>query len=165
MAPWGWKAFVPKAKWVTPAPTITRVIPGHDSRLQSTVRLGAQEEVPIEIHFSSEMDCSSVADNLEIASTTQDGQVARLNKSSVACRTEKTDHPRYEGEIGTEWIFSAQLENVSNGVHTYTVRNATTQDGKLFTNVSRHFPNRAIHSLVLLILCHHSKYFQPILRY
>jgi len=128
---------VPKDKWLTPSPTITRVIPGHDSRLQSTVEFGEQETVAIQIRFSSEMSCDSVASSLEIDSTTQDGRTARLNISSVVCLTANADPPRHVGEIATAWIFMAELENISNGVHTFTVNNATTKDGQLYTNVSR----------------------------
>jgi alpha-1,3-glucan synthase len=137
MVPWEYKAFVPKDKWVAPAPTITRVIPGHDARLQSTVAFGEQESVPIQIRFSREMDCDSVANSLEIHSTTQDGRVAQLNRSSIICQTTDADPPRYVGEIATIWIFHAQLEDVSNGVHTYTVKNATTEVGESYTNVSQ----------------------------
>lgn len=128
---------MPKDKWLTPSPTITRVIPGHDSRLQSTVEFGEQETVAIQIRFSSEMSCDSVASSLEIDSTTQDGRTARLNISSVVCLTANADPPRHVGEIATAWIFMAELENISNGVHTFTVNNATTKDGQLYTNVSR----------------------------
>ena len=136
MLPWEFKALVPKDKWLTPSPTITRVVPGHDSRLQSTVAFGDQESVAIQIRFSSEMDCDSVANSLVIVSKTQDGRTAQLNKSSVACLTASADPPRHVGEIPTAWIFNAELDNVSNGVHTYTVNNATTKDGGLATGVS-----------------------------
>jgi alpha-1,3-glucan synthase len=133
---WEYKAFVPKDKWQKPAPTITRVIPGHDARLPSTVVFGEQESVKIEIRFSSEMSCESVSDSLEIRSTTLDGRKARLNRSSIACTSGYADPPRYIGEVPSAWTFSAELENVSNGVHTYAVNNVTTADGQLFTNVS-----------------------------
>src|SRR5207245_1323180 len=99
-------------------------------------KFGQQESVKIEIRFSSEMDCDSVTNCIEINSTTQDGRKARLNRSSVECKASFADPPRYTGEIPTAWIFTAELENVSNGVHTYAVNNATTKDGLLFTNVS-----------------------------
>lgn len=121
---------------MTPAPTITRVIPGHDERLLSTVGYDEQETVLIQIRFSSEMDCDSVANSLEISSDTQNNQTARLNRTSIVCKTTDADPPRHVGEIPTAWIFNAQLENVSNGVHTFTVKNATTQDKTLYTNVS-----------------------------
>ena len=49
MAPWDYKAFVPVDKWHSPAPTITRVIPSHDSRLESTTDYYGSETVPVEV--------------------------------------------------------------------------------------------------------------------
>ncbi|KAI4280846.1 MAG: hypothetical protein L6R38_004122 [Xanthoria sp. 2 TBL-2021] len=139
MAPWGYKAFVPVAKWLTPAPTITRVIPGHDARLESSVGYAEPETVPIQIRFSSEMDCNAVAEQLIIDSKTEKGQIARLNKSSVSCLMATADAPKNVGEISTAFIFNAEMINVFNGVHTYTVKNATTKDGLLFTNAVDRF--------------------------
>ncbi|KAL9588903.1 MAG: hypothetical protein Q9203_002289 [Teloschistes exilis] len=139
LAPWEYKAFVPKAKWLTPAPTITRVIPGHDTRLESSVDRDGQETVPIQIRFSSEMDCSSIADNLIIDSTTATRQVAQLNQTSVSCMLADADAPKNTGEMPTTFIFNADLIGVSNGVHTFTVNNATTKDGLLYTNARDRF--------------------------
>ena len=98
--------------------------------------LGDQETVAIEIHFSSQMSCDSVIDSLTITSVTQDQQVAQLNRSSVVCMMANADPPEYVAEVGTAWTFKAELNNVSNGIHAFTVRNATTEDGDLYTNVS-----------------------------
>ncbi|ERF68903.1 hypothetical protein EPUS_08063 [Endocarpon pusillum Z07020] len=136
---WDYKAFVPKDKWVTPGPTITKTVPSHDARLNSTVAYEEQESVPIQIRFSSEMNCDSVTDSIEVDSTTQGGQQARLDRRSVNCTLANADPPRYVGEIPTAWIFSANVENVYNGVHTVTVRNASTEDGKLSTNTVDRF--------------------------
>ena len=139
MAPWDWKAFVPKSQWLTPAPTITRVVPGHDARLESSVKYGEQEVVPLQIRFSSEMDCDSIANNIIIDSTTETGQIAQLNRSSVSCILAEADPPKHVGEMATAFIFNADLTGVSNGVHTYTVNNATTKDGLLYTNARDRF--------------------------
>lgn len=139
MAPWDHKAFVPIDKWSSPAPTITGVIPRHDARLESSVDYDGQETVPIQIHFSSEMDCDSVADSLVIDSSTATHQLAQLNRSSVSCNVTEADPPRYVGEIPTTFIFKADLVNVSNGVHTFTVNNATTKDRLLYTNAFDRF--------------------------
>lgn len=136
MEPFGWKAFVPKANWSTPAPTITRIVPGHDMRLQSSVSVDETETVEIEIRFSSEMSCESVTNSIEIDSKTYGGQVAQLNTSSVSCQNTTADLPRYVGEIATAWIFNAELMDVGNGVHEITVNNASSADGLLYTNVS-----------------------------
>jgi alpha-1,3-glucan synthase len=138
-AAWDYKAFVPKDKWVSPGPTITKTVPSHDARIRSTVAYEEFESVPIEVRFSSEMKCDSVTDSIEIHSTTENGQQARLNERSVNCTLADADPPRYVGEIPTAWIFSANVENVYNGVHTVTIRNATTEDGKLSTNTVDRF--------------------------
>lgn len=139
MAPWEYKAFVPLDKWLPPAPTITRVIPGHDARLESSVEYYSQETVPIQIRFSSEMDCDSIADSLVVDSSTATHQLAQLNRSSVSCMLADADAPKHIGEIPTAFIFNADLINVANGVHTYTVNNATTKDGLLYTNAFDRF--------------------------
>ncbi len=138
-AAWDYKAFVPKDKWLSPGPTLTRTVPSHDARLKSTVAYEEQESVPIELGFSSEMNCVSFVNGLEIDSNTETGQQARLDDRSVKCALADADPPRYVGEIPTAWIFSAKLENVYNGVHTVTIRNASTEDGKLSTNTVDRF--------------------------
>ena len=139
LLPWDYKALVPKDKWLTPAPTITKVIPGHDERLTSTVADHDTESVSIQIHFSSEMDCESVASSLQIESSTQSLRKAQLDRSSVDCKNVTADTPRLVGEIPTSWIFRADLINVANGVHTYTINNATTKNGHLYTNARDKF--------------------------
>ncbi|KZF26426.1 glycosyltransferase family 5 protein [Xylona heveae TC161] len=128
MPAWGFKAFVPSDKWVGPKPAITRFIPGHDARLISTVAAGQQESVNIELHFSDEMDCNSIVQNIKITSETDDSSTAELDQSSVSCNTvSPMEIPIYSGAVATEWIFAARLTKVSNGIHAITVGNATNQ--------------------------------------
>jgi alpha-1,3-glucan synthase len=112
-------------------------MPGHDERIQSPVKFGEQTTLPIQVRFSSEMDCDSVIGSLEIDSTSYYGLTATLNRSSIKCTAEKSDPPPYIGAIGGAWSFSATLNNVTDGIHTITVNNATATDGS-FTNVSLH---------------------------
>ena len=135
MRPWDYKAFVPKDNFVLPAPTITRIIPSHDSRLLSTVPLGQQQSVSIQIEFSQEMDCDSVFNSLSVDSNTQDGHFAQLNRSSAVCGPSDTYTPSFVGGIGSVWSLRAELVDVSHGVHTVTV-NATATSGNRSTNVS-----------------------------
>ena len=136
MKAWEYKAYVPTKNFVEPTPFITRVLPGHDSRISSQVAFGEQEDIPIEIHFSANMSCDSVTNSIYTNSTTLDGQVAQLDTSNVTCLSTDADEPHYIGGVPTAWIFKAVLKNVSNGVHTFTVNNATTQSGNASTNVS-----------------------------
>ena len=136
---WGFKAFVPIDTFVQPAPRISRVLPGHDARLKSTVELGQQETVPIQVRFSQPMDCDSVANSMNITSTTSDGSTAKFDHASIACRSETQDPSPYVGGVPSEWTFAANLVNVGNGIHAYEVKNATTQDGKRFTSATDRF--------------------------
>jgi alpha-1,3-glucan synthase len=139
MPPWGWKVLVPIENWQVPSPTITRFLPGHDTRLHSTVSYDEQESIPIQIRFSSAMSCDSVTKAITLESTTTQGQTARLNASSIVCFIADADLPQHVGEIATAWIFSARLDNVYNGVHRISVNNASTEDRLLFTGAVDRF--------------------------
>ena len=131
MPAWGYKAYIPKVAFVTPDPTITKVIPRHDDRIISTVAADGVEDVPIEIHFSREMDCDSVVGSITIDSTTENGQLARIDNSSVTCLTTNAGDvaDRYVSQVGTEWIISARLTNVANGIHSISITNSTAANG------------------------------------
>ncbi|KAI1850190.1 hypothetical protein JX265_013469 [Neoarthrinium moseri] len=138
MPAWGYKALVPKGNFTDPAPTITGLVPSHDSRILASVELGQQQSVPIEIHFSVPMDCNSVADSLVFTSTTQDGITPSLVNSSVSCSTVDGNTPEFVGQPATSWVFSASLANVSHGIHAVTTRNASSENGT-FTNANDRF--------------------------
>jgi alpha-1,3-glucan synthase len=139
LRPWEFKAFVPTAEWQQPSPVITQVFPRHDGRLMSTVAYNQTESVRIQIGFSAEMDCDSVADSLHIESTTQLGITARLNRLSVVCNQISEELPGNVGQVPTSWVFAAELEDIANGVHTYIVDNATTPNGTLSTTTRDKF--------------------------
>lgn len=143
MTPWGYKAYVPIAEWLRPSPVITHFSPGHDYRILSNTHHDEQDTVPIEFHFSDEMNCRDVVDSISINSTTTDGSNASIDKNSVECHLEfdtTTSVSKYTGsitgQIATAWKLSANLVNVSDGVHSVTVSNATTEQGNASTNVS-----------------------------
>ncbi|KAL8829517.1 MAG: hypothetical protein Q9191_001968 [Dirinaria sp. TL-2023a] len=146
MSPWGYKAYVPFEKWMQPSPTITRFVPGHDSRIISNSSGEEPNSIPIELHFSQEMNCENVLDAITISSSTEDGLLPSLNRSSVMCqkRVETTAFvSKYTGlitgQIPSTWFLAAKLENVSDGVHTITVSNVTTKEGNASTNSVDHF--------------------------
>ena len=133
---WGYKAFVLKSEYVAPTPVITKFVPGHDYRQFTAAASG--DTVRIEIHFSAPMDCKNIQDSLLINSTTADRQVARLDDSSIDCKDVpdgRSPPPLYSGGVNTTWIFAADLVNLSNGIHTVTVRNASTADRTSSTKV------------------------------
>ena len=137
---YGFKAFVPKKEFVAPPPMITRFSPGHDARLISQVAAGSQETIDFEIDFSAAMDCDSIKSSLQVNSTTDDNRLAQLDLDNAKC--EEIDDPEpatLVGEIVTAFRFSAQLFDVSNGIHAITVRNVSTEDGVGFTNAVDRF--------------------------
>ena len=143
MTPWGYKAYVPIDSWIKPSPMITKFSPGHDYRILSNTSHDEQSTTPIEIHFSDEMNCKSVVNSISIVSTTADGSSAALDADSVDC------HLRYDstalvsehtgpitGQIPSVWRLTANLVNVSDGVHSIVIFNATSEQGNASTNVS-----------------------------
>ncbi|KAL8840879.1 MAG: hypothetical protein Q9170_001143 [Blastenia crenularia] len=128
---WEFKAYVPKDQFVGPSPMITKFVPGHDARIKSTVAPGKQETVPVELHYSQEMDCDSITNSLKINSTTEDKSIAKLDKDSVTCQKSTTDEPpQLVGAIPTQWTWTANLINVANGIHQLTLPNVTTSDNQ-----------------------------------
>lgn len=127
---WGFKALVPKASWSGPGPLITKFLPGHDYRLQSSVAPNDSEDVAIEFQFSTEMSCASVASSLTFTSTTESGQVATLKNSTVSCSDiAPAFQASWLGSIPSVYSFKANITNVYNGVHTVTLNNATDANG------------------------------------
>lgn len=139
MPGFGFKAFVPIEFFVAPDPVITGLVPTHDSRIVAEVELGQQQNVSIEIHFSTTMDCDSVTNSLTINSTTQDAITAQVVPGSISCQTVEPDKSSesYVGQPATLWKYSADLENVSHGIHTMTVTNASTGNGSYTNAVDR----------------------------
>ena len=135
MEAYGFKAFVPKDKFLPPPAMITKFLPGHDVRLTSKVEAGKQDTVPLEIHFSAAMDCDSITANIQLNSTTDDKRLAQLDVKSARCeKVIGIDTPRFVGGIATAFTFKAKLFDVSNGIHTITVRNVSTENRIGFTN-------------------------------
>ena len=148
MTPYGYKAYVPIEKWLRPSPVITYFSPGHDFRILSD---SSQDTIPIELHFSDEMNCDSAVGSISINSTTEDGSIASLDKDSVDCRlafSTTTFVSEYTGpvtgQIPSAWKLTANLVNVSNGVHSVTVSKVTTQQGNASTSVSYHLLSTSI---------------------
>ena len=160
MSPWGHKAYVPVAKWLRPSPVITHFSPGHDYRILSNTRHDEQDTVPIELHFSDEMNCKDLVDSISINSTTADGSDASIDRNSVECHLEfdtTTYVSKYTGsitgQIATAWKFSANLVNVADGVHSVTVSNVTTEQGNASTNVSPLFETSTTYHTHISSVC------------
>lgn len=130
----GFKAYVPKYSWIPPLPMVTKFLPGHDARILSTVRPDETEAVDIELHFSEAMDCNQITSNLVLSSTAANNISAYINQSTISCAMLPIPEiSLYVGGISSTWSWKATLLNVSNGIHSITVQNATTPEGARFT--------------------------------
>ena len=146
IAAYGFKLYVPQEDWVGPRPMITKFSPGHDARIVSKVAPDKGEDVDIELHFSTPMDCESVTNSINLGSSKTSKNNPVLNPHSVTCGSVKDPKcPRLTGELCSQWSWSATLENVEHGVHKITVRNASALDGTSSTNSVDHFLIRIGH--------------------
>lgn len=139
MPAWGFKAFVPKAKWVGSAPTITEFIPGHDVRILSNGTASGKEEVDISIAFSQMMNCNAVTAGIYVESNSYDGSNPQIQANSINC-TALTNVPTnmtYTGQIPSVWTWSATLGNVANGVHSIVINNVTDSNGTATNAIDR----------------------------
>ncbi len=128
----GFKAFVPEADFIVPSPVITKFLPGHDARLLST------DTIPIELHFSAEMNCDQLTKAFSVKSTTAADQVAKLDSGSIQCKkisSQDADPSPWSGGVNTAWIFAANLVNVADGIHQVSINNSRTVDGATSTKV------------------------------
>ncbi|KAG9942709.1 putative alpha 1,3 glucan synthase, partial [Aureobasidium melanogenum] len=130
MYPWDFRVYVRKADWIEPAPMLTRFSPGHDARILSKVNPGEKESVDVELQFSQEMDCDSITKNIVVTSTTADKSSPGIDTKSVVCsKIQDSNPPPYIGAITSAWSWKATMVDVSNGVHSLTIQNASTTNG------------------------------------
>lgn len=132
---WGFKAFVPKDKFMRPSPYVTRFFPGHDARLVPQGTNG--DTVRIGFEFSQKMDCEDITNSLTITSKALDDESPRLDKTSVSCKSiEETDVVTWPGALTSVFSYEVDLGNIFPGVHRVTLNNVTTADGNQSTGVS-----------------------------
>ncbi|KAL2374950.1 alpha-1,3-glucan synthase [Blastomyces gilchristii SLH14081] len=139
LKPWDFRAYVPKDRFIRPRPMVTKFVPGHDARLQSTVSPDQDETVPIELYYSEAMSCDGVTRSITFNSTTDNGKKPSIDASSVKCTTVTPEPPKYIGEVPHSWKWSANLVGVYNGVHRVTISNAPSNDGLTNTTSVDHF--------------------------
>lgn len=135
---WAYKAYVPVAAFAEPAPSLTKLVPSHDERITSSVELGEQQSLDIELYFSKNMSCISVEASLSIKSTTQDGTTPSISNRSCTA-LDAAGETVYSGQPASQWMFSATLENVSHGIHALIVTNASASDGTYTDATDRFF--------------------------
>jgi alpha-1,3-glucan synthase len=135
MPAWGFKAFVPKEKFMQPSPYITRFSPGHDTRLVPQGTSG--ETVRIGFEFSQEMNCEDITNSLTITSKALGNESPQLDTSSVSCKPiQETNVVTWPGAFTSVFRYEVDLGNVFPGVHRVTVSNVTTANGNQSTGVS-----------------------------
>jgi alpha-1,3-glucan synthase len=138
LAPYEFRAYIPKEKFIPPRPMITKFIPGHDVPILSAVAPDESESVDIAFFFSTEMNCSVVTDSISLDSTTESGQMPSVDLDSVTCEKVNPESTSWTGQIPSAWAWKATLTGVYNGVHKLTVKNATSVDGRA-TDAIDHF--------------------------
>lgn len=142
LPPFAFMALVPKENFVVPTPSITHFSPGHDARILSSQRTGHPEPIEIELHFSTEMNCGSVAESISIHSKTEKSGLAFIDELSIKCGLLQKSR-KVPTILSTQpegvWFFSATLRNMHDGVHRLTVNNATSMSGTSWTMAKDHF--------------------------
>ncbi|EPS28157.1 putative alpha-1,3-glucan synthase [Penicillium oxalicum 114-2] len=138
LAPYEFRAYVPKDKFVAPRPMITKFTPGHDFPVLSTGEPGQLETLQIGLYFSTEMDCAKVSQAISFQSSSESGTSPLIDLDTVDCEAVVNDRISYSGQIPSKWVWTATLTGVDHGIHRITVRNATSIDGRT-TNAVDHF--------------------------
>ncbi|KAG9187849.1 alpha-1,3-glucan synthase [Alternaria panax] len=139
MKAYDFRAYVPKTSWLDPVPVITKFVPGHDSSIESKKSLKERDSLEIELQFSEAMDCDPIIDNLVVTSDTENDFVAAVDRDSVSCADMSPAESSFVGGFVSRWSWKATLKDISHGVHTVTIKNATTKDGERFTNANDRF--------------------------
>ncbi|CAG8424933.1 unnamed protein product [Penicillium salamii] len=138
MPAWGFKAFVPKKKFVKPSPYITNFSPGHDARLVPQGTSG--DTIRIGFEFSQEMDCADITKSLKITSKALDDKIPKIDTTSISCKSiDEIDVVKWPGAHTSVFKYEADLSNVFPGVHKVTLDNVTTADGNQTTGSIDHF--------------------------
>lgn len=140
MTMYGWKAFVPKRKWVEPSPVVTKFLPGHDARILSNTSSDEASSVDIEVRFSGLMDCDSFTDSLSVTSYTEGGPSAKVDDGSVECHTIAPQfESHYYGPSPSIWRGLFTVKNVYDGIHIVNVNNVSSADKSAFTGANDHY--------------------------
>ncbi|GKT65805.1 alpha-1,3-glucan synthase [Colletotrichum tofieldiae] len=136
MAPFEFRAYVPKADFKNPPVAITKFVPGHDSRIESS---NPSNTVPIEFQTSVKMDCDTFKDAVSFKSHTDDSSVPSIDESSIKCEDISQSVSNWTAAMASSWSWKANLLNVKHGVHQIIVANATVSGGQSTTQVTDKF--------------------------
>jgi alpha-1,3-glucan synthase len=142
LQPFSFMALVPKSRFVAPRPSITYFSPGHDSRILSNGLLDDSSEIKIELQFSVNMNCRSVAKSISIEGRTESSVQATIDPKAFSCGSIDMDD-RLPTELPSQpegiWRFTALLKNLEDGVYRLTVNNASDSTGTSWTMAKDHF--------------------------
>jgi len=72
MPAWGFKALMPKERFVGNRPSIMSFSPGHDAHVLSKVAPGKSQDVEIGLKFTHQMDCDNLKQAMAISSVPND---------------------------------------------------------------------------------------------
>ncbi|EFQ35820.1 alpha amylase [Colletotrichum graminicola M1.001] len=127
MTPFEFRAYVPDTKWMDIAPSITGFEPGHDAPIDST---NANGQIPIALKFSTEMDCDAVTKAVSARVTVDANTENALTFDTPVCGSmNPIEKDSYIGAIASVWKWSANLQNVPDGIVKITANNITAPGG------------------------------------
>ena len=133
LQPYDFKALVPAALWVSPAPALTKFTPGHDARIEVTDGSSNPNSIDVQIEFSDLMDCNSVTQsiNFTLASSGK-GSTPSVKSGSVQCQTISDGNVKPASILGatvSRWYWKATIDNVADGILTITINSPQSQNG------------------------------------
>ncbi|CAN8104906.1 unnamed protein product [Discula destructiva] len=129
-------AYVPESEWVAPPAMITKFSPGHDTRIHTTATTNT---VNITFHLNTEMDCDSFTNAISFVSNIESDLTPSIDDSTIYCGNVSDTQPSYVGAFASAWGWSANINNLAQGIHQIVVSNATTADLGSFTNTVDRF--------------------------
>jgi alpha-1,3-glucan synthase len=135
---YGFKALVPEAEWVPPRPALTRFLPGHDARILVEPGEINATSLDITLEFSVEMNCDSVTNSLSLnVSSSGKGGIPSIDRNSIKCSSMISPIAvSVPGSATSAWFWSAQIQNLPDGVLALTLKNPEALNGTVTTGVS-----------------------------
>ncbi|PWY72970.1 alpha-1,3-glucan synthase, partial [Aspergillus heteromorphus CBS 117.55] len=80
-----------------------------------------------------------IALSMTFNSSTESGNTPTLDTSTVSCKNITATNTTYTGQLPSNWMWSANLTGVYNGVHRITVTNVSAASGNETTDAVDHF--------------------------
>jgi alpha-1,3-glucan synthase len=125
----GFKALVPAANWVDPAPALTKFTPGHDARIAVQATDTNATTMDITFEFNTAMDCGSVSSSMSfnLSSSNHGGQIS-VSKGTCGPVTSPTP-ARISGSDTSQFQWTATLTNFADGILAITLDNPSSAAG------------------------------------